>query len=225
MIDQLVIGDKASFDDFAASVATRKIKSPKKKSIKETVPFSNTTYDFSAIDGEVYWEERELEYVFEITADDPEQLEEKKSLFAAWVMNVQEQKLHDPHIPFHHFLATYEDMEVEDDEGLEKTTISVTFTSYPYMIANDPKVYEVTLSKSGQTTLKVLNESSHPVIPTLYCSNVAELQAGGMSFAMSLGTTTDASFKVPTGMTEIKIINASGSAATTVRITFNEEVF
>lgn len=40
MIDQLIIGDKASFDDFGASVATRKIKMPKKKSIKETVPLT-----------------------------------------------------------------------------------------------------------------------------------------------------------------------------------------
>lgn len=225
MIDQLIIGDKASFDDFAASVAERKIKMPKKKSIKETVPFSNVTYDFSAIDGETYWEERVLEYVFEITADTPEEMEELKSRFASWVMNVQEAELRDPYIPGYHFKATYDDMDANDDEGLEKTTLTVTFTAYPYMIADDAKVYEVTLAKSGQTTLQVLNESTHPVIPTLYCSNVAELQVGGNSYAMSLGTTTDASFKIPAGMTDIKVKNGSSTAVTTVKISFNEEVF
>ena len=63
MIDQLIIGKIASYDDFGASVAERKIIKPKKKSIKETVPFSNVTHDFSAIDGELYWEEASLEYI------------------------------------------------------------------------------------------------------------------------------------------------------------------
>lgn len=225
MIDQLVIGDKASFDDFAASVATRKIKSPKKKSIKETVPFSNITYDFSAIDGEVYWEEGELEYTFEITADDPEQLEELKHQFSAWVMSVQEENLFDPYITGYHFKATYDDMSVNDDDGLEKTTLTVTFSAYPYMIANVAKVYEEKIAKSAQTTIRVLNESSHPIIPTLYCSNVAELKIGNLSYAMSSGTTTDAAFKIPVGQTEIKISNLDSTASTTMRITFNEEVF
>ena len=79
MIDQIKIGDKSSYDDFSASFSNRKIGKPKKKVIKETIPFSNITYDFSAINGELYWEERELEYTFEITADTPEELEELKN--------------------------------------------------------------------------------------------------------------------------------------------------
>ena len=52
MIDQLIIGDKLSHDDFSDSIALRKINLPKKKSIKESPPFSNITYDFSAINGD-----------------------------------------------------------------------------------------------------------------------------------------------------------------------------
>ena len=66
MIDQLKIGAIGSYDKFGASVSERKIGNPKKKSIKDTVAFSNKTYDFSKIDGELYWEERPLEYIFEI---------------------------------------------------------------------------------------------------------------------------------------------------------------
>ena len=69
MIDQLIIGSKKSYDDFGASVSERTIHQPKKKTIKETVPFSNITHDFSGIDGEVYWEERKLEYIFENMPD------------------------------------------------------------------------------------------------------------------------------------------------------------
>ena len=35
MLDQLIIGNIASYDDFGASVAERKIVKPKKKSIKD----------------------------------------------------------------------------------------------------------------------------------------------------------------------------------------------
>ena len=112
MIDQLIIGGKASFDDFGASVSERKISYPKKKSIKKTVPFANVTYDFSKINGELYWEERTLEYIFEIMADTPEMLEQKKQAFSNWVMNVMNEKIYDPFIPDYHYLGTYEDQQI-----------------------------------------------------------------------------------------------------------------
>lgn len=225
MIDQITIGDKSSFDDFAASVAQRKIKMPKKKSIKETIPFSNRTYDFSAINGEVYWEERELEYIFEITADSPEQLEDLKREFAAWVAGVKEQELHDPHIPDYHFLATYDDLDPEDDEGLDKTTLTVKFTAYPYMVANLPKVYETPLSASGQLTFPVLNESKHPVSLTVANTVGITMKIGNATTAaLSRGDGTYGSLKLPAGLSTVVLTN-SEAVAGTVRISFYEEVF
>ena len=69
LIDQLTIKSTSSYDDFEASIKERMIGAPKKKIIKETVPFSNETHDFSGINGEIYWEERTLKYVFEIIAN------------------------------------------------------------------------------------------------------------------------------------------------------------
>lgn len=223
MIDQLRIGEKASFDDFLASVAERHIKMPKKKSIKDTVPFSNKTYDFSGINGEVYWEERELEYVFEITADTPEELEELKSRFSAWVAGVHEQELHDPHIPDHHFVATYDDMDPEDDEGLDKTTLTVTFTAYPYKVANYPKVGEVTVPASGAVEVVLLNESDHPV-PLTVVSEGITLEIGLRTYVFGAGTITDETVKLPTGLTSVKLRNTA-TAERTVRLSFYEEVF
>lgn len=225
MIDQLIIGDKASFDDFSASVAQRKIKMPKKKSIKETVPFSNRTYDFSAIGGEVFWEERELEYIFEITADSPEQLEELKRKFSAWLAGVQEQELHDPHIPDYHFLATYDDLDPEDDEGLDKTTLTAKFTAYPYKIANLPKVYDVTLPTSAHTAIQVLNESDHPVSLTVANTVYITMKIGTAATApISAGSGTYGALKLPAGVTTIELTN-SEAVGGTVRISFYEEVF
>ena len=226
MIDQIIIGDKSSFDDFGASVAQRKIKMPKKKSIKETVPFSNRTYDFSAINGEVYWEERELEYVFEIMADTPEHLEYFKSEFAAWVAGVQGQWLHDPHIYGYHFIATYDDLDPEDDEGLDKTTITVKFTAYPYMIANAPKVYDVVLPASEQKTTQVFNESKHPISMTIANTTHITMKVGSATTA-SLPASTSGTYgalKLPPGLVTIELTN-SEAVDGTVRISFYEEVF
>jgi hypothetical protein len=199
---------------------------PPKKSIKETVPLSNLTYDFSAIHGgEVFWEERKLEYIFEILADDPEELEELKRAFSSWVMGVQGQELHDPHIPDFHFLATYDDMTPEDDEGLDKTTLTVTFTAYPYMIANYPKMYEVELQASKQKTLQVLNESDHPVALTIVNDVGITLKIGdALTTAIRTGNGTYSALKLPKGLTDVVVTNSEAKNGT-VRISFYEERF
>lgn len=223
MIDQLIIGGLASFDDFGASLAKSKKKQPKKKSIKETVPFSNVTYDFTAINGEIYWEERELEYIFEMTADTPEKLEEMKTAFAGWVMNVFEEDVHDPFIPDYHFKATYEDMEFEDEDGMEKTTATVKFSAYPYKIANYPKIHDVSITASGKETVYILNNSSHKIVPTITASGEIVMQIGANEYGMGAGTFKDSNLKLPVGLNAV-VIKASGSACD-VTIQFYEEVF
>lgn len=163
MLDQLTIGSIGSYDTYDASVASRTIGTPAKKEIKETVPFSNVTYDFSAINGELYWEERELEYVFEITANTPAELESKKTAFASWVMNVMNENIYDPFIANHHFVGTYKEMEFEDDESVEKSTATVIFSAYPFKIANEEKTLTVDVDFEEATVISVNNNSAHKI--------------------------------------------------------------
>ena len=221
MIDQLIIGNKASYDDFEASVRERAITDGKKKEIKDSVPFSNVTYDFSAINGEIYWEEKELEYIFEITADTPEELEEKKLAFKSWIMNVMGEKLYDPFIRDYHFIATYNDNDVDDSE-IEKSTITAKFTAYPYMIANKPTTYVVELEKSKEITVAIVNGSSHRITPTFNASVAFTVKMGDSSFSVPSGETTDDSFKLAVGK-NVLILQAAESG--TVNISFYEEVF
>lgn len=224
MTDQLIIGDKGSFDGFEASLASRTIGMPSKKSIKETVPFSNVTYDFSAIDGEVYWEERELEYVFEIIAPTPERLEELKTAFSDWVMNVFQEEIHDPFIPDHHFIGTFEDIEYDDEEGLEKTTVTVTFAAYPYKIANTQKVYEIECPVAVSPTVIIINDSSHPIVPTIRAETDIVMKVDGERFEIATGEVTNEDLRLHAGAVSITIENGS-SKAHKVTILFYEEVF
>ena len=223
MLDQLQIGNLYSYDDFESSVASRKINKPKKKSIKETVPFSNTTYDFSNINGEIYWEEQSLEYTLEITADTPEQLEDLKSCFSSWVMNVMKEKLYDPFIENYHFIATFDDISFADDESMEKTTVTVKFSAYPYMISNDVKIYETSAKNGVETVLNVTNNSSHRITPTITADVPVEITLGGKVYTMGATTVTDESLKLVVGINEVKIKATDTDGI--VSIAFVEEVF
>lgn len=225
MLDQLIIGDKASLDDFDASLATRSIGVPKMKTIKETVPFSNVTYDFTRINGEPYYEERKLEYGFEIVAEDPEELEDKKAAFAEWVMSVFEADIHDPHIFGFHFRGTYEDLKFKDDDSLEKTTASVTFTAYPYKIANVPKVYETDVSGATSKTLQIINNSSHKITPSILTEGSVRLEIGTAIY--DIVSSAAVSFKdgkviIPPGVMRVNVSPITNAGS--VRISFYEEV-
>lgn len=221
MFDQLIIGDKSSYDDFEASVAERKNYKPKKKVIKETVPFSNVTHDFSAINGEPYWEERTLEYVFEISANSPEELEEKKQPFLSWIMNVMNEELHDPFIEDYHFLATFSEID-DDDSEIEKSTITVKFTAYPYMISNTKRMGIYNLTTTEQI-INITNNSSHRVTPT-FISDVEYLVIkGDSSYGLPAGEVSSAVFMLDPGVNTIKVRSTSKSG--TLKIEFNEEVF
>lgn len=229
MVDQLVIEDRASFDDFGASLAKRSVGMPKKKSIKETVPFSNKTYDFSAINGEVYWEERELEYTFEMIAPTPEELEEMKAAFSAWVMPLIEAKIFDPFIEDFHFVGTFDELKFEDDEGLDKTTATVKFSAYPYKVANLPKTYTYTSGGILDTKkANIVNNSIHPVLPTVKVTgDQANIVINGSSYSLSIGEYNDAAFMLAVGSNawEIKGVGLLSTTTTTVEVSFVEEVF
>lgn len=224
MIDQIIIGDKASFNDFEASVAKRVIRQPAKKEIKETVPFSNITHDFTAINGEIYWEERELEYIFEIIAQSPEKLMEMKSAFAGWLMNIIKQELHDPIIPDYHFIVTYDDMDFDDDEGMEKTTATVSLSAYPYKISNYEKVFEFEIPVNSTKVVYIFNESDHRITPKITADSDITIELDDVKYSMPAGTVEDESFKLEKGLNSVSITNFK-NVSCSVSISFYEEVF
>lgn len=222
MLDQLRIGAKSSIDDFDASLAERHIVKPKKKEIKESVPFSNVTYDFTKIDGEIYWDEGELEYIFEIVADSPVLLETKKAAFSHWVMNVIQEDIFDPYIEGFHFIGTFSDMDEDDDESLEKTTVTVKFSAYPYKVANTETLYNYTLSAGVSQTVTVMNHSSHRIVPTITAGAAVTITMGGNSFSLPAGTVTDDAFMLEVGANELIL---KSTTECTVKVSFRKEVF
>lgn len=230
-MDQLIIGDKASFDDYGASMAQRFIGMPTKKSIKETVPFSNVTYDFSAINGEVFWNERELEYVFEMMASTPEELEEMKMNFSNWVMDIIEEEIHDPFIPEYHFIGTYDDMKYEDEEGLDKTTVTVTFMAHPLKVSNTPRTYRLELEPSvTNEPLSFASESVRNVYPTVVTDRSCTLVFYSEELNIRTSVTLDVGthilgIGIPKGCYDMYFTNNSHEDVCNIEVSFYEEAF
>lgn len=222
MLDQIIIGEKGSFDDFGASVAGRTISAPTKKEIKETVPFSNVTYDFSAINGEVYWNERDLQYTLEIIADTPKDLERKKTAFSAWVMNIISEYLIDPYDTDYHYIVTYGDISYADDESIEKTTATLKFKAYPYKVANTPKIYNLSIPANEEITALILNDSSHRVTPILTTDTGLTLQLDDVSYSVPAGETTDGDLKLEAG---VNVLILKSTTDCTLTVKFYEELF
>ena len=207
MYDQLIIEKVASFESFGASIAERAIKAPNKKTIKETVPFSNVTYDFSAINGEVYWEERELKYVFEIIADTPAELEQKKTNFSKWVMNVMGENIYDPYDPDYHYVGTFESIDYADEDCVEKSTITVTFLAYPYKIANAATNTVCAVPALSTESFVVFNDSGHRITPTIETDCEIIIEFDGKRYSASAGTFKDDVLKLKPGTNILTIQN------------------
>lgn len=221
--DQLIIGDVSSLE-FDASVMQRTISLPAKKEIKQTVPFSNKTYDFSAIGGEVYWEQRELEYIMEIDASCPEELSAKKTRFFNWVMNVMDEEIRDPFDPDWHYVGTFKNITPEDDESVEKSTITVVFEVYPYKFANTPTVYVIPVPAKSEVAERIVNDSGHRLTPTLEANVEMTLLMSGASYTVPADEVTDDRFKLEKGATTLKVANQTNNDGL-LKIEFVREVF
>lgn len=216
MIKQLIINGKKSFDDFDVYISGRNISSPKKKVIKESVPFSNIVYDFSKMNGELYWEERTLKYDFDIAEITTEKMEEAKSKLLNWLLNVHDDDIYDPYIGDYHFHGSYDTDSWNEDFGAG--TISVSFTVYPYKISNENIETVIELNNEEQTII-INNNSSHRVSPTITSEGSFTIGIGDSSYAIGNGTFTTGVY-LECGANELKI---SGKGKIT--LAYVEEVF
>lgn len=161
-----------SFHDFDLYFNRREVKLPKKKSIRETVPFMNGYYDFSALNGSPTWESRTVTYVFDIVGDTPEETEEYADRVLDWLCNLHDVDIFDDTMPDYHWHGSYDDATPSLDESETKMELSVDFICYPFKIANTPIVHNF---KAGTHT--VVN-NGQAVAPIVKSDMAAAIQIG-----------------------------------------------
>lgn len=216
MINQLTINGKSSFDDFNVYISTRKISLPTKKIIQESPPYSNMVYDYSDLNGEIYWDWRTLDYEFDIAEFTAAEMEEVKSKLADWLLNVQNTEIYDPYIGDYHYYGSYGSGSWEEDFGAG--SLSVSFSVYPYKIANAAKSFVVSDDTYEQAEIEIINNSSHRVKSTI--TSTGSFNIGMDSTVYSVGSGTHSNFYLDPGTNEM-LITGIGS----LTFTYTEEKF
>lgn len=128
------INGKHSFTDLGQYLKSRNIGIPSRKRVTGTVPYMNGYYDFSALNGEPAYDERTLEYTFDIMEDTPEAVEMTKNNIISWAMGAVESKIYDDYDPDHYFIGSYSEAEFTEDDDLpeEGGELTITFAAQPY---------------------------------------------------------------------------------------------
>ena len=219
MIKQLEVSGRKSFDDFGLLISSRKISQPKKKIIKQEIPFSNIVYDFSKINGEIYWDERELTYTFDIAENSTEEMERIKSEVYDWLMNIHDEDIFDPYISNFHFHGSFDGESWDEDFG--QGVIEVSFIVYPYMIANEETNEVLDFHTVDEVSITVENKSSHRIIPEItVVLTEKEIEFNGVKYSLDVGVHTLSDFYLEPGINEMKV---SGGGSMILR--YREERF
>lgn len=208
----LIVKNKDLTVDFDSYIAERTLSNPKKKTIKESIPLSNVTYDFSDIDGEIYFEERDLTYTIDIAETSTEAMEEKRASLFEWLAFVQNEDIYDPYFEGFHFRGSFDSDSWSEDFGAGE--LEVTFKVYPYKIA-DFATSETFDLVSGENTISIDNVSSHPIVPTFNASASMNVTIGGRTFALASGESSSPSIKLAKGSNAL-VVNASEAGTLTI---------
>lgn len=175
----LKVNGKDSFIDFGQCIASREIAIPEKRIIKETVPFKNGSYDFTSINGEPTFENRTVTYTFDIIGASMAEVEEQKRQILDWLTFVENADIYDGYITGYHFKGSFESFEWSED--WEQSELSVTFSVYPYMIADEATIKTVESTKKDGVSVDVENNGSHAVIPSFKADGVIEIKKGNLT--------------------------------------------
>lgn len=161
MTEGIRINDKHSYGDFGLYLKYRNIGLPNKKSIRQTVAFMNGYYDFSALNGAPAWEERIIEYAFDVTNDDPVELDYFVSVVLDWLANVQDADIHDDTMFNYHWHGSYESCTLNWDDSGMAVELIVSFVVHPFKISDIPVREDLV---AGTYTIRNLGMAVEPIV-------------------------------------------------------------
>lgn len=158
-----------SHRDLGQCVASKSITRLMRKSATASVPFMDGCYDFSAIDGDVYYEMRTLTYSFDFLGGTPADVERQVSEFEEWLAGIRSAAIYDDDIPGYHYIGSFVEASAEYDESGLAATLTAKLSVEPFreadeescarlaagsnVIVNRGRKAQVTATSEGTTTL------------------------------------------------------------------------
>lgn len=139
----ITINGKNSFIDFGLVVSDKTVGLPTKKVITDTVPFFNGFYDFSNVQGFNYFDDRYLEFIFDITADTQTELETLYTNVLIWLMDTNQSTIYDTESQ-KTYVGSLNKWSVEEDILYKQLTVS--FKCQPYSLLATQTIHVTSLA-------------------------------------------------------------------------------
>lgn len=185
MIKQLIANGKASYDDFGIYIKERNPSLPSKRKNRKTVPGMHGSYDFSSLYGEIIYEDRTIEYKFDITGWDVEDLDNERRKVLDWIMNINNTKIIDEYSRGYYWYGSYSEGSWKEDA--EQGLLTVKFIVYPFAISINPIEREFSVSSGEKKIIHIDNKSSHKVIPRIISTGNILIEKDSSSINVSKG--------------------------------------
>ena len=214
MTEGIRIKDLHSYRDFDVQIKARNIGLPEKKSIRQTVPYMNGYYDYTALNGAPAWGEREISYTFDVMGDTPQDAEIKIEKILDWLCAVHDEDIFDDALTRKHWHGSYLSGEPGYDDSGEVIEFTVTFVVHPFKIANEPIAINMTAG-----TYKITNQGM-VVAPYVRSDASAAIQIGTYVSAIPANEEIQLEIDLVRGENTV-IVTGSGA----VNFKYYEEVF
>ena len=206
-------------NEFGIAMESASIGFPAKKKIKETVPFMNGYYDFSTIgsNGEIMYEEREIDITFGIPAWNKEELQHMYSKILEWSVDISRSQLIFDSMPDYYFEG-----EVTDSSTLEETMaygkLQLKFTCEPFKKSvsyvgdclwdtfnfEEDYLEDSTFVISGSGTVGIHNPGRR-VRPIINCSSSSTMKYNGKTYNLVRGNNEIYGLYFTTGFNQMTI--------------------
>lgn len=220
----ITFNGKHSFTDFNLIMNSKKISTPSKKKIKVSVPFMNSTYDFSTIgsNGEITYNQRSIEIQFTLMSTSKAMLQSKLTKIAEWLQDVAQSQLIFDDIKDYYFMAELEDT-LDLAEAFEVGEFTVKFIAEPFKTSTDyvgndiwdtfnfeeDIVQNSSFNVVSTSTVSIYN-SGRLITPTIICNAPMTVIIGGVTYNLITGDNKIYGLKLQNGYNAI-IINGTGT--------------
>lgn len=205
---------------------------PEEQEITESVPYRQGSYDFSMIDNERFFSNREITYKLLYVGEKYHNRKGFEQELKRQLMPHNWDKLVDTHEPTYYWRAKCKSVEVDDNSDNETLEASIVFNAYPYAYTNHNEGADywddvffphwiwqpVKFNVNGSQDVNVKNIGSRPVLSSFAVTG--NVKAKGSFGEVSLNDSNYKQTQVVLDIGDNKI-NLSGSG--TIEFVFKRE--
>lgn len=217
----LTFNDKHSFTNFGLYIEEKKINLPSKKKIKDSVPYRNSSYDFSTVgsDGDIVFNDRNIPVKLLLSKTTMYDLYSLYTAVSEWLLGAGQNKLIFDFMPGYFFLAEVEDAP-DFDEFIDNGDLSINFVCKPYKYSTElygdllwnnvdfllPDYIQPTkFNVNGTLTVTIGLPGSHSIVPNVIVDSNMSCKLNNYTANFTTTSSKDYQFKLKPGMNTIQI--------------------